>query len=498
MIHYNTLITSIYHTYHIMETLHISTLHDCYSIKSNISKHIYGIWMNAFTHILPAIFLKENFSIVCYKDSLDIPDISLYSDVFCLQKSKNGNTIHRLNTLSIIQHEDTITHIHKHPWSYILTSKNTENIEKTVKKLWYTVLDNVAQNREFFENKKEFRSILYGLWIPPIPWENMTIDDFLITTYDYFRQKYSKKIVIQLPDFKISWWAWTIFINNEEEFLQFQHTIQSGYYRNTQIFSLNIVTFIHGISASIIWCATKYWTFSSSIQTQLIDIPEVINLQRWSWLFCWHDRSYKHFSPTTQAKASKIVQKIGNYMYSIWYKWIFWIDLLIDQKNEKLYIVECNSRHTWAFPMISLLDMKQWIPPMDIFHILEHTDTPYTIDFDMIDKQYKYKKEGSHIILSNTSQQEVICQKDMKAWIYTYQNETLCYKRPWLTYSDIQHSSEFIIIEDNPKKWEKIGPYNKPSRFCHILFPGRISLSQNILTSRAKKIIKSTYTTFIG
>ncbi len=477
--------------------MHISTIEDCYTAFSRDKTHILGIWVTAFMRIMPALLLKEKFSIICYKDSLDLSVLSSYTDIFCIQRQKGWHQIKALNTSGILEHPATKAYWKQYPWAYLFIYKNSKPTTTIANKLWYKILNNASDVRKHFENKKEFRRILEKIGVQPIPWKNIPLRKFIRMEYDELATQFGDRLVIQLPDIKHGGGKGTIFINNKNEFDSFIKKITCSIYKNIKISSVNVTSFIEWTSCSIIGCTTRYGTFSSSIQTQLIDIPEAIQLKKWSWLFCGHDRSAKHFWPKFQEAASKIVQTLGAYMYKQWYKWIFWLDLIIDEQQETIHVVECNSRYTWAFPMISMLDMAKDRIPMDAFHILEHMNIDYTVDFDTVDKQYKYDKEGSHIILCNKEQHEVVCKQDLLPGVYSYTNGSLSYKRPWLGYADIKESDEFIIIDGNPRKWQKIRASNELSRFCHILFPWKISLSPNQLDERTKRIISTIYDTFI-
>lgn len=477
--------------------MNIRNIKDCYKLVDDIPGKIFWVWVTAFMRIIPAFLFKNKFEIICYKNSLDIDILSEYTNIFCLENKKNGRRIGKLNTSSILEHPTTEKYLQYNPWSYLFIYKNSTKIQKIAKKFWLAIINNASITREKFENKKHFRSILKKIWIDPIPGKNIPLRKFIWMEYEDFTKEFGKRLVIQLPDILTWWGKWTIFINNNREFTIFIQQIFWWTYKNIKIHSINITKFVEGVSASIIWCTTKYGTFSSSIQTQLIDIPEAINTTKWSWLFCWHDRSFKHFSSVFQKQASIITQKLGTYMYEQWYKWIFWLDLIIDEKNKTMYVVECNSRYTWAFPMISLLDIQQWLPPMDTFHLLEHMNIPYTVNFEDIDKRYKYPKEWSHIILSNKKDKQVICKKNLLPWVYTYHNKKLIYQRPWLLYSDIKNNNEFIIIDGNPKQWEIIRAFSELSRFCHLLFPWKIALAPNKINTRTKNIITTIYNEFI-
>lgn len=469
----------------------ITNLNDIQKLFLNNDKKIYGIWITAFTRILPAIFLWEKFEIICYKNSLDNDIFQKITKIHFLQRE--WEEIEKLDTYNILssKYVNDLFSLQKNV--NILVYKNNFEIEKFAKENNYNIIWNTSNIRDKYENKKVFREILNEIWIETIFWENIKYEDFMIKNHNFFAKKYSNNIVIQLPDILVWWWIGTIFINSEEEFLNFQNKIKKQIYKDVKIYTLNVTKFITWISSSITWCATKFWTLTSNVQTQLVDIHEVINLNKWSGIFCGHDWSFKHFSENINKKAQKITEKLGNYMYKNWYKWIFGLDLIVDEKTENVYVVECNSRYTWAFPMTSLIDLKNWVIPMDAFHLLEFLNIDYEIDFIKINSNYKYNKIWSHIIISNKNDNEITIKKDITPWVYFFDWSNINYLREWFTYNDIQNDNEFIIIDWNPKVWEKIRWFWESSKFCHLFFQTAIMKNEKELNNRTKQIIENIY-----
>jgi len=468
--------------------MYIKNLQDAKIILWKYNEKIIWIESSAFLIYFPGLFLK-NFKIISYKDSLDILDLKKHF------KIKTLNTIipWKVSRISILENSDIKKYIKKENTKYIITRKETAKAEKLINSLNIKLLWNNSSSRVKYENKKSFREILTEIWVNPILWENINIDRFLESNYKDWVKKYWNKLVIQIPEISKWWWSWTLFINKEEDFYKFKKSIHNKIFKNKIIKSINITKYIDWTAWSIIWCATKQWILTNCVQTQIIDIPEVISKKKWSWLFCWHDRSFKHYSKNIQIKADKIAKKIWSHMFANWYKGIFWLDLIIDEKNENVYIVECNSRYTWAMPMLSMLDIKHWNIPMDVFHLLEHLNIPYKINFSKIDKSYKNSKEWSHIILSNKSEDNIICKKEIISWVYTIKKWELKYIRDWYEYNDIKEPNEFIITDGNPRKWQIIKWYKESSRICHLLFPSKILKSKTAINNKCKNIIDTIY-----
>lgn len=469
----------------------INNIDDVKALLSQTDRKIFWIWITAYMRVLPALFLWKNFEILCYKNSIDNEILRKITKVHSLQE--NWEEIQKLSTADILNSNYVKNLFTQEKEINLQVYKTTPEIEDFAVRNWYNIIWNSVENRDRYENKKEFREILASIWVETISWENMNYDDFMVKNYDFFSQKYWNKIVIQLPDITIWWGLWTIFINSNEDFIKFKEKIAKQSYKNTKINSLNVTKFITWISSSITWCATKFWTLSTKIQTQVIDIPEVISLKKWNWVFCWHDWSFKKYSDTVNKKASEMIEKIWNFMYQNWYKWIFGLDLIVNEEEEQVYIVECNSRYTWAFPMISFIDLKNSIIPMDAFHIMEFLWIDYEIDFDKINSSYKYDKSWSHIILSNKNDDEITIKKDLIPWVYSFTWTEISYLREWIWYSDINSENEFIIIDWNPSSGEKIRWAWELSRFCHLLFPFSIIENENTLNEKAKTIINIIY-----
>lgn len=470
--------------------MHITNIQDALSL---FQKKQPGKVISLETSVFYAYFLwlfLPNFEIITYRDGLDIDTFKKRFIITTLDK----DTTHSICPLGILQDIDIQQYIQsKHP-EFIFIRKPTSHIEDTLDEIWCSLLWNKSDIREPYEDKKRFRTILEDIWIAPISWKNILLEDFILLDYEFFKKSYWKDLVIQLPEIKKWWWVGTIFIHNNQDFIDIQKKLATKTYKGKQITNINITKYIVWVSASIIWCTTKYWTLTNIVQTQIIDIPEVNNSKKWSWLFCWHDWSFKHYSSIIQKKADIITQKIWNHMYQHGYKWIFWLDFIITEQHDEIYVVECNSRYTWAMPMLSMLDMANDTIPMDIFHIIEHLNLEYSMDFDIINQQYKKEKHWSHIILSNIQEWPITCKKELLSGVYAYEHKQLVFKREGYEYRDIQNDGEFVITDGNPRKGQIIKWYTWACKICHLLFPKSILASPNTLKTSPKQILQSIYT----
>lgn len=475
----------------------INNLLDVKNFFKKFDKKIFWVWVTSFMRIIPAFFLWKNYSIICFKNSLDNKLFEKYTNIICIEDKFKNAKLNKLNSSSIVEFEWVKKILNKNKWSYLFVYKSSKSIDKYSIENNINLIWNSYEKKSLFENKKNFREILNKIWIDPIFWENISYEKFIWLNYNYFFKKYWNKLVLQFPDIDIWWWIWTVFLNNEYEYNDLLFKIKDWFFKNKVIKSINITKFIDWISSSIIWCTTKHWVFTTNIQKQIIDIKEVINLKKWNWLFCWHDWSSSNFSKNVNQKAQYFAKKVWEYMYSIWFKWIFWLDLLVDEKNDDVFIVECNPRFTWVFPMLSMIDIKMWNIPLDVFHILEFLWIDYEIDFKKIDNLYKNKKKWSHIILTNLNNKNIKIKNDILPWVYKFENNKIHFLKEWFLYSDLQNDNEFIIIDWNPSKWTIIKSFSELSRICHFIFWSSILEKWNKLNNKIKNIIKLFYNEYI-
>lgn len=404
----------------------------------------------------------------------------------CNTKESNSSSIKRYYNIiwsSASFNEDDIikaikNYKNSNSWVYIHIRKPKNLIKSFCQENNINIIANKQEIVENIENKKKIKSILNEIWIFPIPGENIIIKDFINSKYQQ-RNKYWKKIVIQLPDIRQWWGKGTFFIENENKFKELQKIFYKGIYRNTKIQSININKYIDWLPASIACCTTRYWTITTNLQTQIIDENALSKPNENKGVFCGHDRWSYTYHRTAQTQSQNIWEKIWDYLYTVWYRGIFWVDYII--KGKEIYFVECNARITAAFPVASLIDLNKWIIPLEAFHLLELINIDYEIDFEKINNMYKYKKKWSHIILNNVKDKEISCKKTLPVWTYKYSRSKLTYINDLLDYKPLKRN-EFIIVNGNPKKWDII---KSQWRICQII------TKNNVLEKKTLKLKKN-------
>lgn len=462
---------------------------------------ILGIGVTSFMRFFPALFVK-NFKIICFKNSKDNKALAEYVDeIFILKQKRPTVKLDFTNTNNILRNKTVQNYIKAQKGKkYLFLYKEDRNISHAIKGLRLKLLANTAKLNKMFENKLNFRQQLVKSGLTPILGETMKFSEFQKPQYDFdfFVGKYGKKFVFQLPDFRLGGGKGTLFVDSKRKFNDFKRLTADGVYKGKELQTINITKFIEGKSCSIACCATKHGTLVSRIQQQIIDIPQVISKKKGQGLFVGHVFGLK-FSPGINKQAQNLGEKFGKYMYAKGYKGIFGLDIIVNEKENKVYPVECNARYTGAFPMLSMLQLKNQIIPLDFFHFLEFLNIPYKIDVRALNKMYQKQIIGSHIILSNIRDYSIEVKNELEVGTYRYQKGKIKYLSGGIFYEDLKTDQDFILVDGVPKKGEEIKKWSRIARIVHVLFNGNIlKANDRELKDQYLKIVYAIYKAMFG
>lgn len=463
---------------------------------------MFGVGVTAFMRFFPGLFVN-NYKIITFKDSSDNPILRNYVDeIFILKHIKPDIKLPFYNTNNILRNALVRNYIKKHQEKkYLFLYKSDNNIEKAVKDLNVKIIANKAKLNKLFENKVNFRKQLAAAGLEPILGETMKFTDFLLPehNYEFFTEKYGTKFVFQLPDFRLGGGKGTEFIDSKRKFNAFKKKTETGRYKGKDLETINITKFIEGKSCSVACCATKYGTLTTRIQQQIMDIPQVISKKKGNGLFVGHVFGLD-LNPELEKQAQDIAINFGDYMYKKGYKGIFGLDLIVNEKENKVYPVECNARYTGAFPMVSMLHMKHKIIPLDLFHLLEFFKIPYKINVKELNKMYQKDIQGSHIILSNIRKYSIEVKNSLDVGVYHYlpRQKKIDYWQSSIFYEDLKNDTDFILVDGVPKKGDKIKKYNRIARITHVLFNGNIMKNNKELKDKYLQIIYAIYKAMFG
>ena len=468
-----------------MNNLNLETLKSRFQ---NIPFKIIGVGVTAFNRVMPAFFLPD-YRIVCYKNSSELEEIGKKCQVVAIERDfKEG--IKKLNSFAILSHPEAQKYLKSLGRIGIFVYKSSEKIEEICRQNGWRLIANPPSIRDPYENKKIFRETLEKIGIEPISGEILKISEFNEGVFGKLQNKYGEDLVLKLPEVRQGGGKGNTFVSKPVDLKRFWQKVKElGEIYDLQ--HLIVEKKIRGVSPSITGCVTRFGVLTGVVQTQITDIPEVIDVKKGGGMFAGHDWSFCHYPEEVQNQARKIAKRFGEYLYQKGYRGIFGIDLIVEEKTGKVYPCECNPRYTGAFPVYSMIQLRQGELPFDVFHLLEHLDLDYEMNFEEIQKLYWQKKEGAHLILYNRTSNWLKVEGEIKAGVYRFKEKELEFLRPGFSLLEIKNQEEFVLTDGVPFKGQII----KPSlRILKIIFPCRILEKEGKeVDARTKKIVELVY-----
>lgn len=440
------------------------------------NRELIGVGVTAFSRIVPLAF-AEGYSIIAYRDSLDLAEIRRYCPVLSLQDKGSKGPPSLINAATILS-EPYVQDLLKRRKGEIclLVYQSYPELEDLAGRSGWKILAAPSRTRRGFEDKIAFRHLLKSLKLPWIPGEIIALQSLSEKTYQEMVHRYGERLVFQLPEVKRGGGRGTFFIDSTDDFRIFLELIKGGTLRGDLVSMLCITRRLFGIPASVAGCQTRWGTLISDLQVQLIDIPDVLSPRKGNGFFCGHDWHLQPFSKGQQKKATGITKTIGRALQNSGYRGIFGIDFIADPGGEWLFPVECNPRFTGAFPMLSLLHLKEGIVPMDVYHILEFLNGDYEIDPDRVSHDYQTGLEGSHLILFNPGNGPARVDGDPKPGCFRFDKETGKgrFLHPGLDYRDLPAENDVLITDGLPGKGKFLAD-DELYRICRLLFSGSVA-----------------------
>lgn len=467
------------------------------SIESAISKAplLIGLGPTAWPRIINAYYFPK-FRMLVSNDSQDNEYIRQEGfGVYAQKQIDKYIKIAPITPGNIVSTELAKKYLAKidEPFKFIVY-KSMGKFEQTCIDNGWDFIGNRREIRDKYENKKYFKELLRDLGVRTIPGDNYKIQDLTFEVIKDYLKKYDcKKVVLQIAEATWGGGTGTFFIETEEDYSIYQKRTEELFEKlkdtEKRIETVNVAPFIEGISSSVPCCATKHGTLVGSIQTQLVDVPEVgAKLSSRSGVYSGHDWVVNEFSEKSQNQADEIAKKFGDFIYKEGYKGIFGLDLIVD-KNGEVWPVECNPRETDAFPVVLMLQMEKGAIPFQVFHNLEHLDIPYEIDFEETNRSYKNKYVASQLLMYNKSAKTMVDRKVIKAGVYRLNGEDIEFLREGFATWHLENEGEFLLTEDVNKYFGNV--YDPHERVLRFVCRGQmIDKDGNVLPERAKAISK--------
>lgn len=435
-------------------------------------KTIIAVGVAPYPRIIPSLFL-ENYIIYSVKDTADLDVLRNNAKVFCLEEKfpKVAKKVHSTGYLLRNYAFQAFLKSRRMPFR-LMFYQTTPPIIKTLQEQHIEWIGNHPESFQDVFLKANFRSLVKNLGLPHLDDWYLSREDFLKMKYQDVYARWNRPAVIQRGDFDVSGEQGTFFIRNEDDWRS-AYEILSRDERYTQI---QISPFITGPSLSMLGCITHLGVLTSTLQLQLIDVPEALHGQLPTGVFLGHDWGFRSWNENIEKTAQTIVETVGEHLAKKGFKGIFGIDIIYDEKSQEIFPLECNPRFTGALPVYSLMvaSLGQ-VPTMEFFHIMSHLDIQENFDFNLVNEKLKERLPVSHISLTPKGAYEMKVALAPGVYSYSSENNSLRYERPGAFLWDIKEKSEFIMIDSIPRLG---GPIiqNVP-RLFKLIFPRSIGTS---------------------
>lgn len=446
-------------------------------------KPIIALGVIPYSRVVPALFLN-NYIIFCAKDCKDIKLMREFSKIICLEE-RYPKIASKVKSTGYLLQNFTFQNFLKNYKAFDLFFYNiTPFMFEGLSENNWPYIGNTPQSQEEFLFKYSFRQLLRKLNLPHLDNFQIPRQEFITKNFADIYKMFNNSFVCQRGDLDHGGEISTFFIHNADEF----ESVKSAFKNDDRFSIVEAAPFIEGPSCSMIGCATKQGVFTSSLNMQLIDIKESLIRATGKGVFVGHDFGLKPWPDKIEKEAVSVVEILGNYLYQKGYKGVFGIDFLYDEKNQKIYPLECNPRFTGSFPIISLLSIMNQTPPFDLIHIIEHKNINAIYDFEKLNNAFKQKTNYSHLLINGYGLKTMPI--DMPIGIYSYNEraDEIVFERPAILPWEIENPDEFLVADAILKEGAEIG--DGAVKLFKIVFPSSIALNSYELKPKFAKIVK--------
>lgn len=172
----------------------------------------------------------------------------------------------------------------------------------------------------------------------------------------------------------------TFFVSTREDFEAVQPTVAAEA-------EVKVMRRIRCAQAAVEGCVTKAGTIVGPVMTEIVGFSE-LTPYRGGW--AGNEVAPEAFTSEQRALASKRTQAFGEVLRGIGWRGYFEIDWLVDLDTGELYLGEVNPRITGASPLTNLAAVAHADAPLFLFHLLEYSDIPFTLDVDEINERWTH------------------------------------------------------------------------------------------------------------
>ncbi len=375
---------------------------------------------------------------------------------------------------------------------YLYVYQSYKGLEAILKGTGKILIANRAELRESLSTKLSFIRILEELGIEPLKWMQVSSKAFMGLTAKELFSSFSGPFVVQVADITRGGGRGLFFVRGEDALRRVREVVGKGVLHRTRVTELLIRPFVEGISISALGCATRQGTVIGPLQLQLIDLYGESPLGE-GGIFCGHSWDRTHREGIC-SQVQNVVRRVGDLLFQKGYRGMFGIDFIGD--GERAYPLELNPRLTGALPVLTFLQLRDGILPIEFVHILSFFEEA-EFDVEALNSIFQRGTEGAHVILFGDETKEEFYPKTLIPGIYKWESDWARYVGSGHLFPKEEH--EFAILEG---PYGSIRPgdegWNNFLRILRIVFQNPITNANGALKEWARNVIGWTRGAILG
>jgi len=354
--------------------------------------------------------ILPNYHIICI-DYNPIIDYMLQKNVnvFCLEKQSGKKDVKHRYSNYILTHplvQKYIKQKTKGGNGYLMFFKIAPNLEKTAKHMNLQVLNTTSSLNKKFELKISQYKQLKDL---PLNLPKTIILTLKDASYDVLRKELGREFIIQFDRGHTG--GGTKLIHTKDELKKLKDLFPNRIAR--------IAEAINGTSYTMNACITKYGIAWGGLSCQLTGISES-TAERFATV--GNDFHYpQYLSEKTVKEIDTSVRTVGEKMLQAGFKGMFGIDVIVDKKSDKVYVIEINARQPASISFYTKLQLLKKQIPLNLLAIAEYLDIDYKLDLEEYNVQAQEPILAAQILIRNKHRSRAKILGSIKPGLYRLQ-----------------------------------------------------------------------------
>lgn len=438
-------------------------------------QQIIAVGVAPYQRIIPAFFMKpSHYQIYCVRDSADIEVLKNYANIYCLEE-KNPKVAQKVQSTNYLLHNFMFQAYLKNRRSHyaLLFYQTTKPITDYLDQQNIPWIGNDPKSFDPVLHKDTFRNLLKSMKLRHLEDWTLPLEEFNGKDFAELQKRWKRSVVVQPADYEVS--GGTMFVHSQGDLDKAKENLRTE--RFSKVHIVKLTPFVTGNALSMLGCVTEQGVLTSTLQLQLVDVPESLHGHPASGHFFGHDWGFKSWSDETEKQGQKIVESIGHWLYRRGYRGIFGIDFIYDDKTDELFPLECNPRFTGTIPVYSQLNLLSGAPPIDFFTLVAYLKIPIKFDFEAVNQAWKKHMDVSHVAIVPYGIETMKISIATGVYSYDEKTKSLEFLRPGAFLHELKNNNEFLIIDTVPKQGQEI--MQGVPRLFKFIFPKSIATATN-------------------